>query len=252
MSRSYQYNFSSVIPSMYDVQSRERKAKTMIAVLSDYFGVPRLADLTVLDVGSSTGIIDHYLSQHVKRMTGIDIDTQAVLHAQKNFQRENLEFAEGDAMRLAFADDSFDVVICSHIYEHVPDSTKLMSEIRRVLKPSGVCFFSAGNRIIVMEPHYRLPLLSVLPKPLAHLYMKLTGKGSRYYEEHLTYWGLKRLTQAFIHHDYTQRMVLQPEKFGIDYMVGSRGLRRFLVRLVAQRFYCFFPTYIWLLEKSSE
>jgi len=250
MTQNYQYAFSSKMPSMYNVQSREQKARTMIAVLADHWGgEPNLGELIVLDVGSSTGIIDNFLSQYFKRTIGIDIDTDALAHASSTYNKENLIFIEADALNMSFPENSFDVVICSQIYEHVPDPAKLISEIHRVLKPSGVCYFSAGNRINVMEPHYRLPFLSMLPKPLANLYMKLAGKGSHYYENHLTYWGLKKLTRFFACHDYTKKMVNQPGEFAIEYMVSSKGLKGNLVRIFARYFYSLFPNYIWLLEK---
>lgn len=45
---------------------------------------------------------------------------------------------QGDATRLQFADNSFDVVVANHILEHIPDDVKAMSEILRVLKKDGV------------------------------------------------------------------------------------------------------------------
>jgi SAM-dependent methyltransferase len=42
-----------------------------------------------------------------------------------------------DATRLSFNDNSFDVVIGNHILEHIPDDTKAITEIYRVLKPGG-------------------------------------------------------------------------------------------------------------------
>ncbi|MBU6217085.1 MAG: methyltransferase domain-containing protein [Acidobacteria bacterium] len=46
--------------------------------------------------------------------------------------------ANGDACRLPFADDSFDRVICSEVFEHIPDDTGAMAELTRVLRPGGV------------------------------------------------------------------------------------------------------------------
>ena len=43
-----------------------------------------------------------------------------------------------DIMSLPFEDNSFDVVMCSHVLEHVFDDIKAMSEFRRVLKPDGI------------------------------------------------------------------------------------------------------------------
>jgi SAM-dependent methyltransferase len=42
-----------------------------------------------------------------------------------------------DITELAFATDSFDVILCSHVLEHVPDDAAAMAELYRVLKPAG-------------------------------------------------------------------------------------------------------------------
>ncbi len=42
-----------------------------------------------------------------------------------------------DITSIQFADDSFDVILCSHVLEHVPDDQRAMGELRRVLRPGG-------------------------------------------------------------------------------------------------------------------
>lgn len=42
-----------------------------------------------------------------------------------------------DVTDIQFAEDSFDVIFCNHVLEHVPDDAKAMSELLRVLKPGG-------------------------------------------------------------------------------------------------------------------
>ena len=204
-----------------------------------------------MDIGASTGIIDNYLSGYFKQVVGIDIDLQAVSHANKSYGNKNISFLVGDAMALPLGNGSFDVVICSQVYEHVPDAQKMISEIYRLLKPVGVCFFSAGNRINLIEPHYNLPLLSVVPKPLAHLYLKIIGKGDHYYEEHLTYWGLKELTRSFNCHDYTQKMLYDPLLYKVDYMLPPGSVKTRIAKIVANYFYWAFPNYIWTLQKPG-
>jgi len=44
----------------------------------------------------------------------------------------------GDAVRLPFRDNSFDRIICSEVFEHIPNDTGAMAELARVLKPGGV------------------------------------------------------------------------------------------------------------------
>lgn len=251
MKRGYQNNFSDMHrDALYDKAGKERKANTIVLVLKDFFG-DGLDKLKVLDIGASTGIIGNYLSNQFGSVLGIDIDQKAIDYANENANNPNLRFELGDAMALDIADDTFDVVICAHIYEHVPDSAIMMREIFRVLKPGGVCYFVAGNRFNYREQHYDLPLLSVIPRPLAHIYLRLAGKGSYYYEKHLSYWGLKWLAKDFLIHDYTKKSVMDPAKYGIDYMLAVDSAKYRLARFIADYAYFLFPTYIWLLQKPT-
>lgn len=235
---------------MYDRKARERKAKTMVVVLSDFFE-PGLRSLSVLDVGSSTGIIANYLSRYFGKVVGIDIDEPAIEFAGDNFEKDNLKFAVGDSMNMDYPENMFDVVICAHVYEHVPDANTLMEEIYRVLKPGGVCYFAAGNRLNVREHHYNLPFLSVIPRPLAHVYIKASGKGTFYYEKHLTYWGLKKLVCNFELIDYTKKVIENPKLFHADYMIKHNTKKARLAKLIVNYAYCLCPSYIWLLRKPG-
>ncbi len=44
---------------------------------------------------------------------------------------------KADICDLPFGDNSFDFILCNHVLEHIPDDTKAMQELYRVLKPSG-------------------------------------------------------------------------------------------------------------------
>ncbi|MBW2062301.1 MAG: class I SAM-dependent methyltransferase [Deltaproteobacteria bacterium] len=251
MERGYQYNLSRIHhDKLYDREGRERKARTAAAVLSDFLSND-LSGLTVLDVGSSTGIVGSYLSGFFGKVIGIDIDREAVEFARQAFPKSNLEFRLGDAVNLDFEDQTFSVVICMHVYEHVPDANKLISEIYRVLNPGGVCYFAAGNRLNINEAHYELPFLSVIPRPLAHVYMRLAGKGNYYYEKHLSYWGLKKLARRFEIIDYTKRIIEAPGLFQAEYMVRPGTITGALAKAVAHYAFWLCPSYIWLLRKPN-
>ena len=47
-----------------------------------------------------------------------------------------------DITRLEFPDASFDLLVCNHVLEHVPDDRKAMSECWRVLRDNGLAIFS--------------------------------------------------------------------------------------------------------------
>lgn len=44
---------------------------------------------------------------------------------------------KADICHLPFDDDTFDVILCNHVLEHIPDDTKAMQELYRVMKPGG-------------------------------------------------------------------------------------------------------------------
>ena len=48
---------------------------------------------------------------------------------------------KADICDLPFEDDSYDVILCNHVLEHIPDDTKAMQELFRVLKPGGYGVF---------------------------------------------------------------------------------------------------------------
>lgn len=53
-----------------------------------------------------------------------------------------VSFAIADALRVPFPNDSFDLVICTNLIEHIPDPAELLREIWRVLKRNGVVYLS--------------------------------------------------------------------------------------------------------------
>ncbi|MFC2153933.1 methyltransferase domain-containing protein [Candidatus Altiarchaeota archaeon] len=242
--------FESYASSTYDTKVRGQKAEKILAVLDDYYAGD-LKDQIVLDLGCSTGLITSILGKKFKRIVGADIDIHAIRSSAKKQVRENLSFMIQDGLNLGFIDESFDIVICAHIYEHVPNPQKLMSEIYRVLKPEGVCYFAVENRLLVIEPHYKLPFLSLIPKKLAHLYLRVFRKEHFYYENLLTVWGLRKLVEDFRIIDYTQRIVEEPGLFHATDMLNPNSLKQKISKFVLQKFYWLCPTYIWLLKKGK-
>ena len=48
---------------------------------------------------------------------------------------------KADICNLPFSDNTYDVILCNHVLEHIPDDTKAMQELFRVLKPGGMGIF---------------------------------------------------------------------------------------------------------------
>jgi SAM-dependent methyltransferase len=63
---------------------------------------------------------------------------------------------QADICNLPFKDNEFDVILCNHVLEHIPDDTKAMQELYRILKPNGWGVFQIPqdlNREKTFEDH---------------------------------------------------------------------------------------------------
>lgn len=247
--RGYQLHLSRGDLVLKEVKGRTEKFKKILSVLLDFH--PETQSLNCLDMGCSSGIITSLLGNHFRISLGMDIDGEAIQYAQNHSSSPRTQFLIADTMALPFRDNSLDVIVCNHIYEHVPDANRMMNEVCRVLKEEGFCYFSAGNKYMLFEGHYGLPFLSWIPKFFAHLYLKVTRKGDFYYEEHLSLWGLRQLVRRFQIHDYTLSIIREPKKFFAMDLFNTQSWVYKGVRFLAPFLYRWIPTYIWVLTKKG-
>lgn len=243
-----QLEYSELQPLMLDEAHRRKKARKIIRVLERVLGPEGLAGRTAVDIGCSAGFISDELAARGAATTGLDIDVPGLAKARARFG-DRVEFvcASGDDM--PYADGSVDVVVLNHIYEHVPDPDAVLTEIHRVLADDGVAYLGLGNKHQLIEPHYRLPLLSWLPRTWADRYMRRAGRGDRYPETFSTRTGLKRMLRGFRVLDFTVPVVHRPEVYDSDDQV-SRRLPR-VPTWVARSALPIIPTFIWVAVKND-
>jgi ubiquinone/menaquinone biosynthesis C-methylase UbiE len=246
--RGYQRHLSQEYSVLKEVKGRSQKFNKILSILRHFqISTP---SLQCLDIGCSSGIITSLLGEHFLTAIGIDIDQEALRYARSHSSSSNVHFLVSDSMALPFKDNTIEVIICNHVYEHVPDANRMMREIYRVLKKEGFCYFSAGNKYMVMEGHYYLPFLSWIPRRLAHFYLKITRRGNFYYEEHLSLRGLRRLVTGFEIHDYTLSTIRDPQRFFATDLFNTRSFLYKCIRWLAPYLYSWIPTYVWILKKK--
>ena len=132
---------------------------------------------TVLDVGCGGGILSESMAAIGARVTGIDAG-QAPLEVAKLHLLESgheVEYLHIMVEELAAQQpESFDVVTCMEMLEHVPDPGSVIASCAHLLKPGGMAFFSTINRnpkawmLAVVGAEY---LLQMLPRG-THEYAK--------------------------------------------------------------------------------
>ncbi|MDP2886236.1 MAG: class I SAM-dependent methyltransferase [Ignavibacteria bacterium] len=105
---------------------------------------------SVLEVGAGIGTLAIRLAKEGFDVTGVDVSSEALRRAQERAEHENVtvQWREGFAEALPFADKSFDYVTCCHTLEHVKDLARASAELKRV----------ARRKVVVLTPKqkYRL------------------------------------------------------------------------------------------------
>jgi ubiquinone/menaquinone biosynthesis C-methylase UbiE/predicted nucleic acid-binding Zn-ribbon protein len=123
-----------------------------------YFAGALVAGRAVLDVACGEGYGSDILARSAASVVGVDIAEEAVGHARVRYGSDNLSFVTASAAALPFADASFDVVVSFETIEHHDQHEAMMSEIRRVLRPSGLLVISSPNKLhYSVEPDYHNP-----------------------------------------------------------------------------------------------
>jgi 2-polyprenyl-3-methyl-5-hydroxy-6-metoxy-1,4-benzoquinol methylase len=94
----------------------------------------RLEDTRILDVGTGTGRAAIALASRGAHVTGVDASSQMLAVARRRAAQAGVavDFAEGDAHTLGFADRAFDSVICLRVLMHMPDWRVSLAELCRV------------------------------------------------------------------------------------------------------------------------
>ncbi|MGE5084725.1 MAG: bifunctional 2-polyprenyl-6-hydroxyphenol methylase/3-demethylubiquinol 3-O-methyltransferase UbiG [Bacillota bacterium] len=100
----------------------------------------------ILDVGSGAGFFSNEAARAGHQVTGLDMSETSLKVAELMDQTGLVRYVEGDAYRMPFAKESFDVVVALDLLEHVSDPEQIMSEMTRVLRPGGLLFFHTINK----------------------------------------------------------------------------------------------------------
>jgi arsenite methyltransferase len=103
----------------------------------------------VLDIGCGPGLMAAELAAAVGRagrVDGIDVSASMLAIAEELQRAEGsapMSFSAGGALAIPFADETFDAVVCTQVYEYVGDVALALEQAHRVLR--------GGGRIVILD-----------------------------------------------------------------------------------------------------
>lgn len=108
-----------------------------------------LVEKHVLDVGCGGGILSEAMAHRGAHVTGIDMGKAPLDIARLHAEESGVEVTYRQVAVEAFAEahaDTFDIVTCMEMLEHVPDPASVVAACSRLVRPGGHVFFSTLNR----------------------------------------------------------------------------------------------------------
>ena len=177
----------------------------------------------VIDIGCGGGLLTEALSLAGAQVTGVDKSDVLIELAQKHAKENQLtiEYLASDAESLIKRQSqSFDIVCCMELLEHVPDPSSLIQACSALAKPGAWVFFSSINRnpraylLAIIGAEY---LLKLLPRG-THDYKKFIRPSELASSARLAGLTLKQL-QGIHYNPLTQNYALT-EDISVNYLAA--------------------------------
>ena len=159
----------------------------------------------VLDLGCGAGRFVAALRDAGADPVGVELADGALERARRNVEGADLRALGADGA-IPLEDASVDLVWCSEVLEHVPDTAALLSEARRVLR--------TGGRLLATTPSHDLPRRALIALGRFDAHFDPLGQHVRFYSRR----SLARVLDTFAFEDVR-----------IDAIGGPPGLRETLV-----------------------
>ena len=154
----------------------KKKRDEIYKILRKFYKINKKTKL--LDVGTTPSIAKHenILLRKSKWKKNITCLSNQKLNSLKKFYPE-IRFCKGDARKMKFKKNSFDLVFSSATIEHVgsfKNQVKFLNECYRVT--NNISFITTPNRNYPIDFHTRLPLIHLLPKKIHRNILNFFGE----------------------------------------------------------------------------
>ena len=132
----------------------------------------------VLDVGCSSGYLARPLTDAGARVLGLEIDPDAA--AQARSVCAEVVVGDVESMELPFEPESFDVILCGDVVEHLRDPGAALARLRPLLRPGGRLVLTTPNvanwsmRFWLLAGRWRYTERGILDRTHTHLFTRKT------------------------------------------------------------------------------
>lgn len=183
-----------------------RRGEAMVSFLESKIG--SLEEKEVLDIGSGAGGISIVFAKKCRRIASLDSGAENVEFIRQRLEEKNINNIElllGDATKLPFHDEEFDITILNGVLEWIPYASgkdpfslqrRALTEAFRVLKKGGLLYLATENRWypfnFLRDPHAHIPFACMLPRKIAN-FVSFIFSGKPYENFIYSYWKLKNL-----------------------------------------------------------
>lgn len=132
--------------SYSDANLRKEKARYKVNNFCNYISIN--PDTVCADLGCGGGYISSEIATKYKcNVIGLDFSDQAIKIAKSNCNNlgNQCQFIKSSLLDIQLLDNSIDIVLCIGVLEHIKNIDKALSEIKRILKPSGYFVIVSSN-----------------------------------------------------------------------------------------------------------
>jgi 2-polyprenyl-6-hydroxyphenyl methylase/3-demethylubiquinone-9 3-methyltransferase len=185
-----------------------------------------LTDKKVLDVGCGGGVFSEAMAANKAHVTAIDLASDSLEVAKLHLYESHykIDYQKTSVEDFACAhENSFDVIVCMEMLEHVPDPQSIVDAMAKILKPGGWLFLSTINRS---------PKAMMLGIFMAEHVMGLVPKGTHHYDQFIKpselLTGLEKAKLevkdvcGMKYNPISSKAWLEPHDVSINYLVAAQ------------------------------
>jgi len=228
-----------------DARLQRVRGEALAAMLDELVG---LSGAKMADVGSGWGELLLACMRRGADIVGIEpsgeeVGISELLLASFGYS-PRIVHGRGEA--LPWKDESFDLVTCQQVLEHVDDIELVIREMIRVTRPGGRLFVSTPNYLFPYEGHYRMRWFPLMPKPIGARVLRRQGRDPTFLLESVNYTTYPSMRARWQRHGLAARNITE------ELVRAGRHpaaiYRRPIIRWAALHL-GLFPNISWLLTK---